>query len=117
MGSSHHEGQNDEKPQHAVLIAKFAVGRFEVTFDQWMACVKDKGCNGYKPNDESWGHGDRPIINVSWEDAKSYTYWLSNKTGMPYRLLTEAEWEYVARGGTSSTYWFGDLIQYTTGEF
>ena len=61
----------EEGPQHMVTIARpFAVGRFEVTFDEWDACVADGGCNGYKPSDEGWGRGRRPVINVSWDDAK-----------------------------------------------
>ena len=60
----------DEGPQHTVTIARqFAVGRFEVTFDEWDACAADGGCNGYKPSDEGWGRGRRPVINVSWDDA------------------------------------------------
>jgi len=72
----------DESPQHKVTIARqFAVGRFEVTFDEWDACAADGGCNGYKPSDEGWGRGRRPVINVSWDDAKAYVAWLSKKTG------------------------------------
>jgi formylglycine-generating enzyme required for sulfatase activity len=65
-----------------------------VTFDQWDACVADGGCKGYRPADEDWGRGNRPVINVSWEDAKAYAEWLSRKFGKAYRLLSEAEREY-----------------------
>jgi formylglycine-generating enzyme required for sulfatase activity len=80
-------------PQHRVTIGKpFAVGRFAVTFDEWDACAADGGC---KINvDMDWGRGQRPVILVSWDDAKTYLEWLSRKTGKPYRLLSEAEFEY-----------------------
>src|SRR5215510_14815726 len=99
----------DEGPQHTVTIARpFAVGRFAVTFDEWDACAADGGCNEivvlsglgkvlkpYKPSDEGWGRGRRPVINVSWDDAKAYVAWLSKKTGKSYRLLSGAEYEYA----------------------
>jgi formylglycine-generating enzyme required for sulfatase activity len=96
-----------ENPAHRVTIAKpFAIGRHEVTFDQWDACVADGGCK-HRPDDREWGRGDRPVINVSWLDAKAFVAWLSQKTGQTYRLPSEAEWEYAARGGTNSPYWWG----------
>lgn len=101
----------EEQPQHRVTIdAPFAVGRTEVTFAQWLACVADGGCNGYRPAHEGWGGGQRPVINVSWHDAQAYLAWLSRKTGKPYRLPTEAEWEYATRAGTTTRYWWGDEI-------
>ncbi|MGC2079467.1 MAG: formylglycine-generating enzyme family protein [Xanthobacteraceae bacterium] len=101
----------DEGPQHTVTIARpFAVGRFEVTFDEWDACAADGGCNGYKPSDEGWGRGRRPVINVSWDDAKAYVAWLSKKTGKSYRLLSGAEYEYATRAGTQTAYPWGDAI-------
>ena len=104
------EHQNDET-QHEVRIAKpFAVGRFAVTFAEWGACVADGGCGGYRPADEGWGRDDRPVINVSWDDAKLYVQWLSKKTGKQYRLLSEAEREYVARAGTTTPFWWGSSI-------
>ena len=93
----------DEGPQHKVTFAKpFAAGKYEVTFAEWDACVADGGCTE-NPGDESWGRGRHPVINVSWHDAQQFTAWLSKKTGKPYRLLTEAEWEYSARGETKAT--------------
>jgi len=86
----------------------FAVSRHEITFDQWDACLADGGCGGYAPPDEGWGRGDRPIIHVSWQDAQAYVRWLSERTGQSYRLLTEAEWEYAARGGVGTAYAWGD---------
>jgi formylglycine-generating enzyme required for sulfatase activity len=104
MGSPEHErGRGkDEGPQHRVEIhSPFAVAKFEVTFAQWDACVGEGGC-GHKPGDEGWGHGKRPVINVSWNDAKQFVAWLTKKSGKPYRLLTEAEWEYAARATTQA---------------
>jgi formylglycine-generating enzyme required for sulfatase activity len=95
--------------QHAVTIPRaFAVGKYEVTFAEWDACVADGGCGGYRPGDNGWGRGNRPVINVSWNDAKSYVMWLSGKTGKLYRLLSESEWEYAARAGTTTPYYWGE---------
>jgi formylglycine-generating enzyme required for sulfatase activity len=98
----------DEGPQHRVTFSHpFAVGRFSVTFDEWDSCVAGGGCNAYRPMDEGWGRGRRPVINVSWDDAKAYIEWLSQETGKTYRLLSEAEREYVTRAGTKSPFWWG----------
>jgi formylglycine-generating enzyme required for sulfatase activity len=112
MGASANEvGNYDEGPQHIVTIGRqFAVGQFKVTFDEWDACVAANGCHGYKPNDNYWGRGRQPVINVSWDDAKLYVAWLARKTGKTYHLLTESEWEYVARAGTTTPFWWGSLI-------
>jgi formylglycine-generating enzyme required for sulfatase activity len=96
--------QTDEGPQRTVSIKAFAAGKFEVTFDEWAACVAGGGCrSNANPEDEGWGRGRRPVINVSWNDAQEYVQWLSSKTGQNYRLLAEAEWEYATRGKTSGT--------------
>ncbi len=98
-----------ERPRHRVTIDyPFAVGVYEVTFAEWDACLAAGGCGGYRPEDEGWGRGSRPVIHVSWEDAREYVRWLSRETGEEYRLLTEAEWEYVARAGTATARYWGE---------
>ncbi len=112
MGSPASEADRDadEGPQRKVTMARpFAVGKFEVTFAEWDACVAEKGCT-HKPGDQGWGRVKRPVINVSWDDAKQYVVWLSRKTGQSYRLLTEAEWEYAARAGTTTPFSTGRTI-------
>jgi formylglycine-generating enzyme required for sulfatase activity len=114
MGSPESEPDRsaEEGPQRVVTIARpFAVGKFEVTFAEWAACVAGGGCKGNaNPGDEGWGKDRRPVINVSWDDAREYVAWLSKTTGKPYRLLTEAEWEYAARAGTSTPFATGAAI-------
>ncbi|MBC7951947.1 MAG: SUMF1/EgtB/PvdO family nonheme iron enzyme [Rhodospirillaceae bacterium] len=83
------------------------VSRSEITFDQWQACVSDRACKGGQ-DDHNWGRGARPVINVSWADARAYAKWLSAKTGHACRLPTEAEWERAAAGGAATAYWWGD---------
>lgn len=113
MGSPDNEAHREsaEGPQHRVSIAqRFAAGRFSVTFEEWDACVADGGCNGYRPWDNGWGRGKRPVVSVSWRDAKSYVAWLSQRTGRTYRLLSESEREYVTRAGTTSRFWWGNSV-------
>jgi formylglycine-generating enzyme required for sulfatase activity len=103
MGSNEFDS---EKPPHKVTIkAPFAVGRFAITFAEW-----DAAGLPHEPGDQGWRRGRRPVINVSWEDAKAYASWLCQKTGKQYRLLSEAEWEYCCRAGTTTNYAFGDSI-------
>jgi formylglycine-generating enzyme required for sulfatase activity len=108
---SEEDSEDNERPQHKITIAKpFAVGRFAVTFDEWDACVADGGCRNYRPPDRGWGRGRRPVINLWWDDAKAYVAWLSNTTGKTYRLLSEAEREYVTRAGTTTPFWWGSIL-------
>ena len=110
MGANEYD---DEKPPHRVTIkAPFAVGRFAVTFAEW-----DAAGLGHKPGDYGWGRGRRPVINVSWEDAQAYVGWLSQRTGKAYRLLSEPEWEYACRAGTTTRYAFGDSITKQQAQF
>jgi formylglycine-generating enzyme required for sulfatase activity len=103
-------GSNDtpyEKPEHAISIRKpFAIGRREVTFAEWDQCA-DAGACKHRPDDHGWGRGDRPVVNVSWDDSKLFVAWLSQKAGQRYRLPSEAEWEYAARAGTKTPFWWG----------
>jgi formylglycine-generating enzyme required for sulfatase activity len=111
MGSPTTEAlrKNNEGPQHPVTIPRaFAVSKFDVTFDDWDACVKVGGCPSY--SDSGMGRGRRPVIHVTWEDAHVYVDWLAAMTGQPYRLLSEAEWEYAARAGTTTAYFWGDDV-------
>ena len=108
MGDLSGDAGIDEKPVHDVTIDDpFAVGRYEVTFAEWDACVAGGGCTD-RPDDQGWGRGTRPVIYVSWDDAQEYVRWLSRETGKLYRLLSEAEWEFVARAGTTTKYWWGN---------
>ena len=102
--------ERDEGPQRLVSFPRsFLVSKFEVTFDAWDACVADRVCSN-RPNDEGWGRGRRPVINVSWHDTQVFVSWLSKRTWRPYRLLTEAEWEYTARAGTTTAFSTGKTI-------
>ena len=113
MGSPETESNRaaDEGPQVDVAVSAFAIGRYEVTFQEWDVCVADGGCRGYSPDDYGWGRGRRPVIFVDDEDVAAYLGWLSKETGHPYRLPSEAEWEYAARGGSTTAYPWGDAFE------
>ncbi len=123
----------DEREERTLHIDAFELSKTEVTFAQYDACVKDGGCQAPKsswayknrplnppcketdevcqyPFDETWGRENRPVIHVSWQDAKLYVEWLSNKTGEQYRLPKEAEWEYAAIANVDSYYYWGDEL-------
>ena len=102
---------NDEGPVRTVTISKrIAMGRYEVTFDDYKRFTDDRATTQTLPGDRGWGRGSRPVINVSQEDAKAYAIWLSAQTGRTYRLPSEAEWEYAARAGTTTRYSWGNEL-------
>ncbi len=102
----------NEYPVHQVTIPQaFAVGKYEVTFAEWDACVSAGGCS-HRPDDRGLGRGRHPVANVSWSDAQDYVRWLSSETAAEYRLLSESEWEYAARAGSVTAYSWGNTIQY-----
>ncbi len=99
----------NEGPATRIDIARpFAIATRETTFAEWDACVADGGCAGHKAHDFGWGRGDQPVVGVSFDDARNYVAWLSEKTGHAYRLPSEAEWEFAARAGRSTPFSFGD---------
>ncbi|WP_151703014.1 SUMF1/EgtB/PvdO family nonheme iron enzyme [Nitrincola alkalilacustris] len=109
MGDLDNRGDDNERPVREVTISRpFALSRHEVTFAEYDQFAQSTGRN--LPSDEGWGRGSRPVINVSWHDAVAYTRWLAQQTGHPYRLPTEAEWEYAARAGTDTSYWWGNEL-------
>jgi formylglycine-generating enzyme required for sulfatase activity len=110
MGDIQGGGHYDEKPVHRVSVNRFAMGKYEVTFAEYDKFAEATGRS--KPDDDGWGRGNRPVINVSWHDATAYAKWLSKQTGKQYRLPTEAEWEYAARAGTETKYWWGNTASH-----
>jgi formylglycine-generating enzyme required for sulfatase activity/WD40 repeat protein len=120
MGSPDNEQGHEvnEAPQHKVTFAQpFAVSQFAVTFAEWDACFRDGGCNNYYPSDGGWGRGLRPAVSAVWDDVSAYVAWLSKKTSKPYRLVSEAELEYVTRAGTTTPYWWGSSISPTQANY
>jgi len=118
MGSPENESEREanEGPQHRVRISTFALAKTEVTFDQWLECLNARACSN-RPEDEGWGRGDRPVVNVNWNDAQDYVQWLREKTGEDYRLPSEAEWEYAARADTTTRFNTGDCIHKSQANF
>ena len=110
MGDIQNDGSRNEQPIHWVSLARFAIGRYEVTFAEYDNFAEATGRK--KPADNGWGRGKRPVINVSWYDAIAYAQWLSQQTGQQYRLPTEAEWEYAARAFTKTRYWWGNEMSF-----
>lgn len=109
MGDLTSIGDDNERPVREVSIMQdFALSRYEVTFAEYDLFANATGRP--LPSDEGWGRGTRPVINVSWLDAKAYTQWLSEVTGKTYRLPSEAEWEYSARAGSSTDFWWGNQM-------
>jgi formylglycine-generating enzyme required for sulfatase activity/class 3 adenylate cyclase len=108
-GGSFAMGSNDdltERPTHQVTVKPFAISQYPVSVRDWNECAAAKGCAF-----TATGKDDAPVTNVSWSDAKQFVTWLAGATGKPYRLPTEAEWEYAARAGTQTKYWWGDQFQ------
>jgi formylglycine-generating enzyme required for sulfatase activity len=108
MGSRN--GDIDELPLRRIRIERpIAVSRFEVTFSEWDLCALSGDC-ARDVYDSTFGRGQQPVINVSWEDAQDYINWISGESGIRYRLLTEAEWEYASRGGANTDFWWGNSL-------
>jgi len=108
-GEDEQDARPNEKPQRPVTITNnFAMAVHEVTFNNWQACVNGGGCAA-TPKNNGWGGGNRPVINVSWDQAQAYATWLSQSSGFNYSLPSEAQWEYGARGGKSDLYIGGSL--------
>ena len=105
-------GGTDLPTMEVQLTEPFALSIHETTYAQWDACVFAGGCNGYRPVNPGWGRGSRPVSNVNWNDAQAYVAWLSRETGKSYRLPSDTEWEYAARAGTVTRYFWGNEVGY-----
>ena len=110
MGDVSGVGSSVESPVHSVTVQAFRLGKYEVTFTQWDACVADGGCGGRRLGDSGWGRGNRPVMNVSWDDIQLFINWLNSRTGGNFRLPSEAEWEYAVRAGSTTKYSWGNSI-------
>jgi len=106
MGAPAYLPYSDERPQFEATLESFSISRHEITFDEYRVFANS---TGHKlPDDNAWGRGERPVINVSWDDASDYAAWLTKETGSQYQLPSEREWEYAAKAGTDTAYWWGD---------
>ena len=106
MGSN--KGRKRELPRTRITIPRaLAVSRYEVSFDEWEVCHAEGGCKKI-PTDRGWGRGKRPVMSITLAEIREYMAWISKKTGRRYRLPSEAEWEYAARAGSTTEYWWGD---------
>lgn len=118
MGAPVSEPQSSyvERPVHTVTVPGFWMSETAITFGQWGACVSAGGCS-HVPDDQGWGGGSRPVVDVNWHEAREYVQWLSEQTGQTYRLPTEAEWEYAARAGSTTRYSTGNCIDTSQANF
>lgn len=108
MGDVSGKGGADERPVRTVSLRAFRLGKYEVTFDQYDVFATSTG--RVLPGDDAWGRTQRPVINVSWEDAHAFIAWLNRQSGLKFRLPSEAEWEYAARAGSITEYPWGDAF-------
>jgi formylglycine-generating enzyme required for sulfatase activity len=109
IGTDRYAAADNEKPARLARVKDFLISRYEITFDQYDAFAKATGRS--LPADEGWGRGSRPVVNVTWDDARSYAQWLSEQTGHNYRLPTEVEWEFAMAGGFHGIYWWGNRFE------
>jgi len=105
MGSTSMSGNYEERPRHPVSVAGFAIGKFEVTVEEYLRFARATG--RAVPKSLQGARASHPVTHVTWDDALAYTRWLSKETGAVYRLPSKAQWEYAARGGSASPYWWG----------
>jgi len=115
QGDSEGVGESWRRPVHSVTLKSFDLGKYEVTFDEYDRFAIATGRR--LPEDEGWGRGQRPVIDVSWQEAKDYANWLSKQTGKPYRLPSESEWEYAARSGAKQEAWAGTSQESQLGQY
>ncbi len=108
MGSPDYLPYSDERPQFQVTLQGFSIGKYEVTFDDYQKFAR--AASRRFPDDNHWGQQNRPVVNVTWDEANDYTQWLTQQTGKQYRLPSEREWEYAARAGTTGQFWWGNRL-------